>query len=260
MDLFSAVRTNLRDFQSFGFTALRRRMARFRSDPVFAINVRPYGRIHLRDGSSDLELARLVLVEGAYDVQWPPAARNRLEERYRSILAAGHTPVIVNAGGYIGLSALWFGRQWPQAEVVSIEPDPGNLQLLRLNLAGRPRQTILEAAIGSAPGKVALSGDPDGCAVQSERTDVGVDVVTMHEALASVRDGEPFICNIDIEGFEKDLFAANTDWIDSFALVIVEPHDWREPGAMLSQTFQRELAARPFEIYTRGDALFYLRA
>ena len=257
MGLFSSVRANLRDVHRFGIAVLRRHFA---SGPIFAIRIRGFGTVHMRKDSLDLDLARIVLVDGAYDYPWPPAAEQRLRKHYESISAAGRTPVIVNAGGYIGFSALWFARQWPDAEIVSIEPDPGNLELLHRNLAGRPRQTIVEAAVGSAPGRAALSADPEGCAVQTKRANDGVDIVTIDDALARVPDGEPFICNIDIEGFEKDLFAANTDWIDRFALVIIEPHDWREPGAMISRNFQREMAARPFEIYPRRDTLYYLHA
>lgn len=257
MGLFGSVRTNLRDVHRFGIGVLRRHLA---AGPVFVIRVPGFGPVYMRKNSLDLDLARIVLVDGAYDYPWPPAAEERLRKRYEAILAEGRLPVIVNAGGYIGFSALWFARQWPDAEIVSIEPDPGNLELLHRNLAGRPRQTIVEAAVGSAPGRAALSADAEGCAVQTKRANDGVDIVTIDDALARVPDGEPFICNIDIEGFEKDLFAANTDWIDRFALVIIEPHDWREPGAMISRNFQREMAARPFEIYPRRDTLYYLHA
>jgi FkbM family methyltransferase len=257
MGLFSSVRANLRDVHRFGIAVLLRHIA---SGRTFAIRVRGFGTVHMRRDNLDLDLARIVLVDGAYDYPWPLAAAQRLRNRYESTIAAGQKPVIVNAGGYIGFSALWFARQWPKAEIISIEPDPGNLQLLHRNLAGRPRQTIIEAAVGSAAGRAALSADSEGCAVQTKRSNDGVDIVTIDDAVARVSDGEPFICNIDIEGFEKDLFAANTDWIDRFALVIIEPHDWRDPGAMISRNFQREMAARPFEIYPRRDALYYLHA
>ena len=257
MGLFGSARANLRDVHRFGVGVLRRHLA---SGRTFAIRVRDFGPIHMRKDSLDLDLARVVLVDGAYDYPWPKAAEERLRRRYESILAAGKKPVIVNAGGYIGFSALWFARQWPDAEIVSIEPDPGNLELLHRNLAGKRGHTIVEAAVGSAPGTATLSDDPEGCAVQTKRADNGVEIVTIDDAVALVPDGEPFICNIDIEGFEKDLFAANTEWIDRFALVIIEPHDWREPGAMISRNFQREMAARPFEIYPRRDALYYLHA
>lgn len=77
--------------------------------------------------------------------------------------------------------------------------------------------------------------------------------------MAAVELGEQFICNIDIEGFEDDLFARATEWIDRFALVVIEPHDWREPGRRLSGNFQREMAARPFELFVRSEVLHYLR-
>jgi FkbM family methyltransferase len=188
---------------------------------VFAVKLPVYGRIHLRESSMDLDLARLVLVDRAYDLPCSDEGEARLNGRYREILTAGRRPAILNAGGYIGLSALWFARHWPDAEVISVEPDPGNLKLLRRNLNGRPRHTIVEAALGSASGKVALSADSDPCMVQTERSSDGVKLITVEDALSHVPGSEPFICNIDIEGFEEDLFAANTAWIDKFALIII---------------------------------------
>lgn len=259
MRLLKSLRTELSYVRSFGPTVLRRHMSRLRSKPDFAIDLPDYGRVHLRNDCSDLDLARSVLVERAYDISWVPQAGTRLSKRYLDILSAGRKPVVINAGGYIGLSALWFAREWPDAQVVSVEPAASNLELLHRNLAGRPGHSIVEAALGSATGKVALSDDADGCAIQSERSRDGIEIVTVDDAIAVVPDGEPFVCSIDIEGFEKDLFAANTDWIDRFALIIIEPHDWREPGAIISRNFRLEMAPRPYEIFAQSAALFYLR-
>jgi FkbM family methyltransferase len=256
--LLSRVVANLRDVGIFGVSILGRFSARLRSRPTFAVDVPEYGRIHLRTDTMDLDLARVVLVEGAYNVPWPTEGRERLERRYRSIVNSGGRPVIVNAGGYIGLSALWFAREWPAAEIVSVEPDPGNLVMLRQNLEGRRGHTIIEAALGCGHGRAIILNGDEGCAIRTERAEAGVEIVTVDDAVARVPSGEPFICNIDIEGFEKDLFAANTSWIDRFALVIIEPHDWREPGAVLSGNFRREMAARPYDMFTRDGSLFYL--
>jgi FkbM family methyltransferase len=257
MGLLGRGLANLLDVRHFGLGVLRRHLRH--SNPVFKVRLRDYGRIYLRADSIDLDLARVVLVDGTYDVPWPEPASDRLQRTYRTILAAGRKPVIVNAGGYIGLSALWFAREWPEAEIVSVEPLPANLALLRRNLAGRPHHTIIEAALGSNRGKAAVCEDMEPCAAQIKRARTGIDIITVDDAVASVDGGDAFICNIDIEGFEKDLFAANTDWIDRFALVIIEPHDGTDPGAFLSRNFRREMADRPFDMYARGGALHFVR-
>jgi hypothetical protein len=64
---------------------------------------------------------------------------------------------------------------------------------------------------------------------------------------------------VDIEGFEADLFASNTDWLDDVSVVIVEPHDWLLPGRGTSLSFQLELARRAFEVLVSGENLVYVR-
>jgi len=44
-------------------------------------------------------------------------------------------PVIIDAGGNIGLAAFWFARAFPQACIVSVEPDAANFAILSRNLA-----------------------------------------------------------------------------------------------------------------------------
>lgn len=85
-------------------------------------------------------------------------------------------------------------------------------------------------------------------------------VTTMNELLASVSDGVPFIAKIDIEGFESDLFARNTGWIEDFFAIAVELHDWMLAGQRGSGTFQTAMAARTgFEVFLKGENLIYVR-
>ena len=67
------------------------------------------------------------------------------------------------------------------------------------------------------------------------------------------------MCKIDIEGFESDLFADNLDWLDRFAVVAIEPHDWMFPGQGTSLSFQKAMAARDFEMVICGQNLIFLR-
>jgi hypothetical protein len=81
----------------------------------------------------------------------------------------------------------------------------------------------------------------------------------MANAFARVRDGTPFIAKIDIEGFESDLFAENTDWLKEVYMVVIEPHDWLMPGERTSRAFQVVMSRFEFEIFVSGDNLIYVR-
>ena len=83
--------------------------------------------------------------------------------------------------------------------------------------------------------------------------------MTIAQCLALVDHGELFAVKIDIEGFEDDLFAAETAWLEEVALVYIEPHDHLFPDRASSRTFQRELGRRDFDLVIRGENLVYVR-
>lgn len=259
--LLASVALNLRDAARLGPAVLLRHFARFSAQPIHTVKLRDHGRIEIRRGESDLSVLREVFGERAYDMTRHPHLAARLERRYRAILAAGRRPVVVDCGANIGAATIAFAEAWPRAAFVAIEPDPGNAAMARRNLVGTPNHLVLEAAIGSVPGHAALSNDGDGYAwgVRTTRAQQGVPIVTMSQALAHVPDGEPFACKIDIEGFEEDLFARDTGWIDRFEIIMVEPHDWLLPGRRTSRHLQRAMAERGMEMIVQGHSLFYLR-
>lgn len=259
MGLFGRILTNLEDVRDFGPAFVLRHLARARKDRIARVNARGVA-IHVRAGDSDVAAVRQVFARNEYNIGLKPLA-GRVDARYREILAAGQVPVVIDAGANIGAATLWFKRKYPQAAVVAIEPDPGNAALLRRNVAGLDQVRVMEAAIGARAGFVSLmSGDGDkSWAVQTQRAETGVPIVTIQDALAQVPDGAPFIAKIDIEGFEKDLFSENIDWIDDMAEVVIEPHDWMLPGQYSSAAFQQAFGARRFEMLHRGENILYIR-
>jgi hypothetical protein len=66
----------------------------------------------------------------------------------------------------------------------------------------------------------------------------------------------PFLCKIDIEGGERELFAEQTGWIDCFPLLVIELHDWLLPGQGVSRHFLREMAVRDRDFVYRGENVF----
>ena len=85
-------------------------------------------------------------------------------------------------------------------------------------------------------------------------------VVTVPELVARCGEGaELFIVKVDIEGFESDLFAANLEWLDQAAAVMIEPHDWLLPGSGTSTDFQKAMAERGFDLLISGENLLYVR-
>lgn len=253
MSILDKIRLNISDAASLGLPFLLRHVARLRDDP-YAVEIAGHGAIHVRHGDSDLHVVRQVFKDKQYDIG--ASLKQRAEQHYADILRSGKVPTIVDAGANIGAASIWFKNAYPNAHIIAVEPEPGNISVLLKN-AGQ-RISVRQAAIGSSPGFVAVKNEGLGWAAQTERSESGTPIVTMSELFAE-GNGAAFIAKIDIEGFEDDLFSKNLEWLDEIFLIYVEPHDWLLPGKGTSRTFQRAMGERDFEILISGENLVYVR-
>jgi FkbM family methyltransferase len=257
--LISRIGVNLADARVFGVGVLIRHYKKLTNNRVMTVKAQGVGPVHIRAGESDIATLRQVFIGGEYDLSHPEHLKDRVQARYRAILDMGSIPVIADIGANIGSASLWFKQMFPEAAVVAVEPDPDNAAVLKRNLAGCPRVSVVEAAIGASAGFVALENRSSGWAVQTKRAESGIAIVTVPDVLGQVPGGVPFIIKIDIEGFESDLFKSNLDWIADAYVVMIEPHDWMLPGQMTSRAFQQAMAAHPFEMFIRGENILYVR-
>jgi hypothetical protein len=69
----------------------------------------------------------------------------------------------------------------------------------------------------------------------------------------------PFICKIDIEGFESELFSIESSWVDEFSLVIIELHDYLFPGAGKSRNFLAKISKLDRDFIHVGENSFSIK-
>jgi FkbM family methyltransferase len=256
--LLKKVAANLSDAACFGPQFLLRHFSRISSRPL-PVMIPGVGRIHLRPGESDVSVVRQVFKEREYEMKKNGPIGTRIYKKYADILGAGRTPVIIDAGANIGASSLWFARQYPLANIIAVEPEPRNVAALRMNVCNERGIVVVAAAVGGRPGFVSTYTKVLGWGTTTTRSCAGIPVVTMAHAFGLVRNGQPFIAKIDIEGFEKDLFSRDFEWLKSVYAVFIEPHDWLMPGQMTSKTFQQAFAKCDFELFIKGEKLVYVR-
>jgi FkbM family methyltransferase len=149
-----------------------------------------------------------------------------LDESYR--LAPGFKPaVLVDLGANIGMTSLWLARRYGIAQVVAVEPDPGNALLLRRNLAQNGmRAVVVEAAISPSDGTAFLTQDAAsnmrrlGSAGQPVRT------ISMRALLRDALPGDEIaLLKVDIEGAEWALFTqGDLSWAAKVGDIIIECH------------------------------------
>jgi FkbM family methyltransferase len=254
----SVFRRTIDDVHKLGFRFLWRHVARFSPDKIAIVQVSDFGPAFLRYGESDAEVVRQVVGHLHYDVG--PAVKPRVLSRYQAIVDSGRVPVIIDAGANIGVASLWFARQYPDAIIAAVEPEPGNFSILEKNATLQPRVKPINAAIGSTAGFVQIENESLGWAARTTRASTGVPIITIEDILGGIENAELLIVKIDIEGFESDLFSSSTDWLSKAFLVYIEPHDWLFPGKGTSFTFQRAMVQEEFELHLCGENLAYVRA
>lgn len=133
---------------------------------------------------------------------------------------------IVDLGANVGLASARMLSKFPGCHVLAIEPDPGNCEMLRQNLAPYGNRVhILEGAAWISDGQVALDKSFGDCrewavAVKSGN---GVRAYSMEHILSRV-GGSIDLLKIDIEGSERVIFSADTSWLSRVRNLSIELH------------------------------------
>jgi len=220
--------------------------------------IRPFEH---RGSRADLGVLKQIFTAQDYSLGRLRRGRG-LVQRYEAILASGKTPIIVDAGANIGASVVYWAIHFPKAQILAIEPDKANFDLLRKNTQGL-NVVLHEAAIGSIEGRASLSDPGEGeWGYRTARDDAGsLSILAMNSLLddSLSANGTPFIVKIDIEGAEADLFAANTDWVQRFDLLIIELHDWLLPRQGTSRNFLKCIANLDRDFLHLGENIFSIR-
>jgi FkbM family methyltransferase len=215
-----------------------------------------------RPGTSDEHSLRQIFKDQHYSLSRLRRAGD-LAAYVRRNEARGLAPLVVDAGAYIGGSAVFFLAQLPRAQVVAIEPDLGNFQLLVKNVSGM-KVELMHAALASGAGQMRVIDPGEGCwglrteaMTSKERAETIVPTVTVNHIFEThAAQCFPFAVKIDIEGAEKDVFSANTEWVAKTPLIIIELHDWLMPGQGTAAPFLRCIAALDRDFVFIGENVY----
>jgi FkbM family methyltransferase len=177
--------------------------ARWSANPVF-----------VRRGTSDMWTFDLIFVD----------------HEYRCIDHLANVRTIIDAGANVGYSSAYFLTQFPDVRVIAIEPDPDNFRALQRNVSRWGERVIcVNAALWSKAGALSFRketmqlGQEWGRQVESGVGDV--QALDIPQILANYDINDIDLLKIDIEGAEKEVFAADTSWLDRVRNIVIELHD-----------------------------------
>jgi len=135
--------------------------------------------------------------------------------------------VIVDLGAHIGCATRYFADRYPGATIVAVEPSPDSFALLTRNTEGYKHVHCVHAAIWGCDQEVAIAdrhGNPTRITVESDG-DLRVPAISLSRLLSDFGLDRVDILKMDIEGSERSLFTANTEWLSKVGVLLIEMHD-----------------------------------
>jgi FkbM family methyltransferase len=199
--------------------------------------------IYCRTGTSDAWVLKQVFLEREY----APLDRER------------NVRVVFDCGANVGYSSLYFLNQFPSCRVIAVEPDPDNLELLRMNL--KPygsRVEIVTAGVWSTATRLVIVRRGEAWATQVRAATPGemgdlpaVDIASlMHRAGVDRVD----VLKVDIEGSEAEVFSANVDtWLPRIGSLAIELH-----GQRCTEIVEKALSSYHFKRVSSGELSIFL--
>lgn len=163
---------------------------------------------------------------------------------------------ILDLGGNVGFSAIYFARKYPRAALAVVEPVPTNVEVLRANLRRNDIEaTVIPKAICVRRGTIEMHASRKdyghkvadmcfGTAVDGERFVVEAETIEhLLKVLAWERIG---LLKVDIEGYEGVLLADAPQWLNRVDAMCIECHEGFEAAqlARLALTFGFETPQR----------------
>jgi len=185
---------------------------------VVDVNLRSLGRhVRLRSHTTDISVLGELIVSGGYDPVLPHLA--------------GPVHTVIDLGANIGLVARWCAHRWPDLTISCVEPEAGNVEVLRHNVELVPGATVYSACVGAYERRVRLSTTmgEHGFAMYNPvaGSEGDVDVITIDQVFAGsgLGDAQIDLLKCDIEGAEVELLTDCRSWISRVTVAVVECHN-----------------------------------
>lgn len=217
-----------------------------RKNEVFSVKVPGLKfEVFIRGNSSDVPVFEDTFIFGHYgfSIVDPPRA-------------------IVDAGAHIGLVSVLFANRFPEAKIISIEPQKDNFDLLLRNTEHYPNITAVNKALWSCQTKLTIANpDESTWSYRMKKSNEGqVDTTTIDQIFEGFQFERIDLLKIDVEGSEKEIFERSNSWIDRVSIIAAEVHDGFVPGcrrafyrATEGFEFEREIGENIF--VTRKDGM-----
>jgi len=243
--VLSVVKNKLRERANQDLITYRELQARLAGVPRYRPGFVTAGnwQLHYLDAASLLSAFDVVVVK-----------------RWNDFLCDKKTPVILDGGANIGISAIHYKQLYPDAVVTSFEPDPRACDLLRRNLAANNIHDveIVEKALWSSNGRTSFfSEGADANRVARDSATIArltsltpsaqrcdVETVRLADYLANTRFD---LVKLDIESAEAEVIVDCGETLRNVNNLVIEFHLTNSRPHELARTLQT-LADQEFHV------------
>ena len=178
------------------------------------------------------------------------------EQQYKMESRLPANATIIDAGGNVGISAVWFLAHYPDAAMHVFEPAEDNVRFLARNIANFPKAELFQKGIGAETGTMnLLHGEFAGMhsllpGLAEEGAPVEqIEVVTLADHMAAHGIDKIDLLKLDIEGSEMDAIRGLGDRIRDVNVIVGEVHE-----ALIDvDTFYKALTDAGFSILWRKN-------
>ena len=154
-----------------------------------------------------------------------------VQEQYAPLKGIENVKLIVDCGVYIGLATYYLATEYPNAQILSFEPDKLSYEQALVNISEHPNRTNIEIynlAVWPHPGAVYLERCERSWATRVTESINKDKVFAISLNQIQKRYGTIDILKVDIEGSEKYVFSENTQWLDHTRNIAIELHDQKD--------------------------------
>ena len=212
--------------------------------------------------SRQLQLKKLKAPFSLRDNPYDYATFEEVLLREEYALNINFTPAsIIDAGGNIGLTALFFANRFPTASIISLEPDTANFELLKSNTESYSNIVPMHCVLWSKDAYLEVIDEGKGnnaftVKETAAQTKGAIKAVSIETIMQQQQWKQIDILKIDIEGSEKELFQNGyAGWLPKIKVLIIELHDRMVPGA--SKSVFNAVNQYDFSMDIKGENLIF---
>jgi FkbM family methyltransferase len=182
---------------------------------------------------------------------------------YRKLNRRTDVKVIIDAGAYVGYTAIYFAELYPHAFIYALEPEESNFQALQKNTRNYPNILPIQAALWHSDTTLEVRVGEAGqwsCTVHESEDppkNRRIASISLQTLIAQYRLEKVDILKIDIEGSEVQVFDPNYchEWLPQVQTLSIELHEQSFPGS--EKNFFAAMDRYQFDLNFAGENLLF---